>query len=85
MLVVRISADQPYSAERRAALGLARAIGPDERPPAAIRDAVREVLTEPGYRARARADQAEMEALPGRDRMVEMLEGLARKPTSAHP
>jgi UDP:flavonoid glycosyltransferase YjiC (YdhE family) len=65
MVVVPITADQRYSAERCAALGVGRWIRPDERGPEAIRDAAREVLAEPSYRARASEFQAEMNALPG--------------------
>jgi UDP:flavonoid glycosyltransferase YjiC (YdhE family) len=77
MVVVPISADQPYSAERCAELGAARTVGPDARTPEAIRDAVRAVLAEDSYRAGARAFQEEMMALPGPEHMVELLEALA--------
>jgi MGT family glycosyltransferase len=77
MVVVPISADQPYSAERCADLGLARTVAPDHRTPGAIRDALREVLADPSYRANARAFQAEMMALPPPEHMVELLEALA--------
>ena len=76
MVVVPITADQPYSAERCADLGVARSIGADDRTPGTIRDAVRRVLGEPSYRAKARAFRAEMMALPGPDKMVELLEAL---------
>jgi UDP:flavonoid glycosyltransferase YjiC (YdhE family) len=76
MVVVPISADQPYSAERCAALGLGRTVGPGDRTPDAIRDAVRQVLAEPGYRRSARAFQAEMRALPGPEQVVRLLEAL---------
>jgi UDP:flavonoid glycosyltransferase YjiC (YdhE family) len=76
MVVVPISADQPYSAERCADLGVARTLGPDDRAPDAIREAVRQVLAEPTYRANARAFQAKMMALPGPEEMVEMIESL---------
>jgi MGT family glycosyltransferase len=79
MVVLPISADQPYSAERCAELGVARRLGADARTPEAIRDAVRQVLTEPGYRANARAFQAEMMALPGPEEMVKLLESLQRQ------
>ncbi len=78
MVVVPISADQPYSAERCAALGVARAVGADDRDPGTIRAAVRQVLTEPGYGASARAFRAEMRGLPGPEHMVELLEALGR-------
>ena len=67
-------ADQPYSAERCAALGVARTVGGGDRAPGTIRAAVRQVLTEPSYGARARAFQAEMRELPGPGHMVELLE-----------
>ena len=57
---------------------MGRAVPPGERTPEAIRDAVRRVLAEPGYRADARAFQAQMAALPGREEMVGLLEGLGR-------
>jgi UDP:flavonoid glycosyltransferase YjiC (YdhE family) len=74
MLVVPISADQPYSAERSADLGVARTLGPDDRAQDAIREAVRQVLAEPTYRANARDFQAKTMALPGPDEMVGMIE-----------
>ncbi len=80
MVVVPISADQPYSAERCAALGVARVVGPGERTPEAIRGAVLEVLAEPRHREAARAFSAEMAALPGPEPMVELLERLAGPP-----
>ena len=73
LVVVPIMSDEPYSAERCAALGVGVAVGPAERTPEAIRDAVRSVLDDPGYGPRARALQAEMLALPGPDRIVELL------------
>jgi UDP:flavonoid glycosyltransferase YjiC (YdhE family) len=76
MVVVPISADQPYSAERCAAIGVAGTVGADARSPDAIREAVRQVLGDPKYRANARAFQAEMRALPGPEAMVELLESL---------
>jgi MGT family glycosyltransferase len=76
MVVVPISADQPYSAGRCADLGVARAVGPDERTPGAIGDALRQVLAEPSYRSKARDFQAEMRALPGPKEMVGLLEAL---------
>ena len=42
----------------------------------AIVAAVRLVLGDPGYRTAARDFQAEMTALPGPERMVELLEAL---------
>jgi UDP:flavonoid glycosyltransferase YjiC (YdhE family) len=76
MVVVPITADQPYSAERCADLGVGRTVGADDRSPEAIRDAVRQVLTEVSYRKSARAFQAEIRALPGPEQMVGLLEAL---------
>lgn len=77
MVVLPITADQPYSAQRCAALGVARVIGPEERRAASVRDAVGAVLNDDGFRDRARQFQAEMAALPGPERVVELLEELA--------
>jgi UDP:flavonoid glycosyltransferase YjiC (YdhE family) len=77
MVVVPITADQPYSAERCARLGVGRTVGADDRTPEAIRDAVSRVLRDPSYRTRARAFKAEMNALPGPEHMVGLLEALA--------
>jgi UDP:flavonoid glycosyltransferase YjiC (YdhE family) len=76
MVVVPISADQPYSAERCAELGVAATVAPGDRSADAIRDAVRRVLGDPGYRTAARDFQAEMAALPGPEGIVELLERL---------
>ena len=76
MVVVPISADQPYSAERCAELGVGVTVAAGDRSADAIRDAARRVLGEPGYRTAARDFQAEMAALPGPERMVELLEEL---------
>jgi len=82
MIVVPITADQPYSAQRCAALGIGRAIGPDSRTPEAIRDAVVDVLSTPSYRDNAKRFQTEMSALPGNDRLVALIEQAARDAVS---
>jgi UDP:flavonoid glycosyltransferase YjiC (YdhE family) len=79
MVVVPITADQPYCAERCAALGVARTVDPGDRTPEAIREAVRAVLDDPSYRATAQSFQAEMQALPGPEHMLELLEALQRR------
>ena len=79
MVVVPITADQPYSAGRCAALGVARVIDADHRTPEAIGEATRQVLVDPSYRAKARQVQGEMLALPGLEHAVELLESLAAK------
>ncbi|HKR98526.1 MAG TPA: glycosyltransferase [Candidatus Dormibacteraeota bacterium] len=78
MVVVPITADQPYSAERCAALGIGRALGADSRTPETIRSAVVAVLQEPGYRESAQRFQAEMLALPGAAELVGVIEQTAR-------
>jgi UDP:flavonoid glycosyltransferase YjiC (YdhE family) len=84
LVVVPIMSDEPYSAERVAALGVGRAVGPTERAPDEIRDAVRTVLSDRSYRARADEFRAEMLALPGPQRIVELLTRLAPDRVSAH-
>jgi UDP:flavonoid glycosyltransferase YjiC (YdhE family) len=78
LVVIPISADQPYTAERVEALGLGRRVGPDERSADIIRDRLRAVLGNPAYRRATRAFAAEMAALPGVDHAVRLLERLAR-------
>jgi MGT family glycosyltransferase len=87
LVVLPIMSDEPYSAERCEALGVGRAVGPEQRTPAAIRDAVRSLLNDPSYRTRAQELSAEMHELPGADRVLELLTGLAgtRAATSAQP
>jgi UDP:flavonoid glycosyltransferase YjiC (YdhE family) len=77
MVVVPITADQPYCAQRCAALGVGAVIGPDDRTPARIRQAARVVLGTGDYRARAMAFRDQMLALPGLDHAVELLARLA--------
>ena len=77
LVVIPIAADQPENARRCAELGLGRVVGPDERTSAAIRAAAREALRDPRYRQNAQRLGDEMEALPGPERGVELLERLA--------
>ncbi len=79
LVVIPIAGDQPYSAERCAALGVGQAVGPEERTADRIRAAVRAVLTDPCYQAQAEAMRREMLALPGIERAVEWLEELAHE------
>jgi MGT family glycosyltransferase len=87
LVVVPIMSDEPYSAERCAALGVGRAIDAAERTPETMRDTVQAVLSDPSYRARANETSADMHALPGPERIVELLTSLAldRVPTSVQP
>lgn len=76
MVVVPIAADQPDNARRLSELGLARVIAPDHRTPDAIREATQAVLQNPSYRRNAERLRDEMQALPGLDYTVELLERL---------
>jgi len=77
MVVVPITADQPYSAGRCEALGVGRVVGTADRSAGAVRNAVRQVLDDPSYRAAAGRFRAEMAALPGPERIVELMSSLA--------
>jgi UDP:flavonoid glycosyltransferase YjiC (YdhE family) len=79
MVLLPITADHPYCAERCAALGLARVIRPAERTADNIRAAVAEVLGDASYSDNARTFRAEMRSLPGLDHVVKRLEGLAQQ------
>jgi MGT family glycosyltransferase len=79
MVVVPISADQPYSAERCAALGVGVALGPQQRTASDVRRAAQTVLADRTYTRRAREMQREMAALPGPEHVVALLEGLHRE------
>jgi UDP:flavonoid glycosyltransferase YjiC (YdhE family) len=78
LVVIPIGGDQHYTAERVEALGLGRAVRPEERDPATIRARVREVLAEPRYRENAQRFAEEMQALPPMRHAVKLLEQLAR-------
>src|SRR5437016_5020678 len=50
MVVLPVSADQPYCAQRCADLGLAVTVSGDDRTPMATRDAARSVLGDPSFK-----------------------------------
>jgi UDP:flavonoid glycosyltransferase YjiC (YdhE family) len=79
VVVVPINADQPRNAARCEALGVGRAVPPGSRNPDAIRDALREVLTDERYAQRARGVGDEMAALPSYDDAVRAIEEVARR------
>jgi len=70
-------ADQPYNAQRVAAVGagIALPLGPPE--PGALRDAVERILAEPAYAAGARLVAQEIRALPVVDEAVAVFESVA--------
>jgi UDP:flavonoid glycosyltransferase YjiC (YdhE family) len=82
MVAIPITADQPYSASRCAALGVAEVIEPEQRSPEKILAAARKVMADPSYRANAKNFRAEMAALAGPQEMVTMLEALDRQPVT---
>jgi UDP:flavonoid glycosyltransferase YjiC (YdhE family) len=76
MAVLPLFADQPWNAERVAAIGAGLAL---EGGPAAVgrvRDAVQTLVTDPSYGAVARRVAAEMAALPPVDAAVEVVRGM---------
>src|SRR5205823_5041907 len=77
LVIVPISADQPMNARSCSALGVAKVVGPEDRTPATIRAAVREVLADAGYRQQARRVVDAMRNLPGPERGVTLLEQLS--------
>ncbi len=77
MVVIPVGADQPVNARRCVALGVGRMVGAEERTPESIRQAVRDVLGDSDYRARAERLGEEMAALPGPEHGVALLERLA--------
>ncbi|HST04368.1 MAG TPA: glycosyltransferase [Chloroflexia bacterium] len=79
MVMIPIAADQPQNARRCTELGIARMIEPGQQVGLAetIRDAVREVLSDPHYKQNAQNLQKEIEGLPGLEYPVALLERLA--------
>lgn len=74
---IPLGADQPINAEYCANLSAGRVLGPEERTPEAIREAVRTVLGNPMYRTHAEQVRDEMAALPGPEYAAALLERLA--------
>jgi UDP:flavonoid glycosyltransferase YjiC (YdhE family) len=83
LVILADGADRSVNARRAEALGAAIALDEQRRTPEAIRAAVRTVLQDPSYRECARRVQAEIAALPGPVRGVELLEQLVARFTSA--
>lgn len=81
MVIVPIAADQHVNARRCAELGVAQVIEPDRRAPEAIRAATREILANSLYRHNAERLRDEIQALPGLDHAVALLERLATERT----
>jgi UDP:flavonoid glycosyltransferase YjiC (YdhE family) len=80
-ILMPLGADQPYNARRCVALGVAREVEPATVTPEQIRVAVAGMLADERYRRAAERIREEINALPGADQMVPLLERLAVSPT----
>jgi UDP:flavonoid glycosyltransferase YjiC (YdhE family) len=74
-----MGADQPHNVRRCVALGVAREVEPATVTPEEVRAAVDAVLADERYRGAAERIQDEINALPGPEQMVPLLEGLGRR------
>jgi UDP:flavonoid glycosyltransferase YjiC (YdhE family) len=85
LVVVPVTADQPYNAERCAALRLGRVLPPAEVTPGTVRAAVRAVRADPSYRRNAQRVRAEIDGMAGPEHAVALLERMvaARAPVIA--
>lgn len=77
MVCLPMGADQPDNAARCEDLGLGRVLDPVTATPATVRQAVAEVIAEPGPRQVAQRLRAQWTALPGPAHAVRLLEQLA--------
>jgi UDP:flavonoid glycosyltransferase YjiC (YdhE family) len=78
-LLLPLGADQPHNSRRCVELGTARELDPMALTPQDVADAVTEMTDASAgapYRAAARRIQAEINALPGPDRAIALVEGL---------
>jgi UDP:flavonoid glycosyltransferase YjiC (YdhE family) len=80
-VLLPIGADQPQNAARCDELGVARILDALRATAETVRDAVANVLSDPGYRAAAGRIADEIAALPAPEDMVTLLERLAAPPT----
>jgi MGT family glycosyltransferase len=79
MVVIPLAGgDQAGNAARCADLGVARVVTASKRTPETIREAVRAVLRDPGYRENAIRLREEMLSLPGSAQAVGLVEHLVR-------
>jgi UDP:flavonoid glycosyltransferase YjiC (YdhE family) len=81
MVITPISADQIFHSTRCAELGAALVVEPAELDAEQLRQALRRLLKEPGFRKAAGGMRAEIESLPGIERGVELIEELAEART----
>jgi MGT family glycosyltransferase len=78
LVVVPTGWDLPENAQRVVEAGVGVRLNPGRCTPGRLRAAVEEVLSEPGYRARARRIGAAMSSAGGQARAASLIEGLAR-------
>ena len=77
LVVMPMGADQFDNADRAQRAAAAVIVGPDERTPDRVRQAMRTVLEDPRYRAGAERVCDDIAAMPGLEHAVELLERLA--------
>lgn len=90
LLVLPQGANQFHNADACVAAGVAQSLLATEVTADAVRASVRALIDEPSYRARARLVAGEIEAMPGPDHGVSLVERLARErraltPSAAQP
>jgi UDP:flavonoid glycosyltransferase YjiC (YdhE family) len=78
LLILPMGADQHGNGSRSQDLGAALTLQPEVVTPVSVRQAVLELLGQPGYRAAAGRVKAEIEAMPGPRVAVGLLERLAQ-------
>ena len=77
-IILPLGADQPMNGEASARIGMSRVVRPETLTPELIRQQVREMLADSAYRERAQRLRSEVQALPGVEHGVALLEQLAR-------
>jgi UDP:flavonoid glycosyltransferase YjiC (YdhE family) len=77
MVLLPIGADQPLNAARCEELQVARVLDPFHATAGDVSNAVSDVLSDPSYRRNAQRLKAEIEALPGPEHALRLLERLA--------
>ena len=84
MVLLPIGADQPLNAARCQALGVAAVLDAVSAAPETVRAAVSRVLADAGMRGAAMRIRDEIEALPGPDYVVTLLDRLASERAPLH-
>jgi UDP:flavonoid glycosyltransferase YjiC (YdhE family) len=78
LVITPLGADQPMHAMRCAQLGVAEVLQPDEVTRSSLATALRRVLADPTYAARARGIRAEIAAMPPMEDAIAKLEAVGR-------